>query len=63
MSLITLYKTETSNGEYSCGDIGISAKEWFDLIKHPDAESYIDVLLCFLREPNHASIVSCEFMG
>ena len=54
MPLITFYKTETSKGEYSCGDIGISTKEWLDLLKHPDAQSYLDTLLCFLREPNHS---------
>lgn len=54
MPLKTFYKTETSKGEYSCGDIGISKKEWLDLLKHPDAQSYLDTLLCFLREPNHA---------
>ena len=57
MTLITqeiLYKTVNDNGEYSCGDIGISADEWFQLLEHPDAVPYIDTLCCFLREPEHA---------
>lgn len=58
MQLQTFYKIETSKGEYSCGDIGISAEEWLNLLKHPDAQSYIDTLLCFLREPNHAATCS-----
>ena len=55
MPNITLYKTVNDNGEYSCGDIGISAEEWFQLLKHPDAKQYFDTLCCFLREPNHAA--------
>lgn len=55
MQLQTFYKIETSKDEYSCGDIWISAEEWLDLLKHPYAQRYIDTLLCFLREPNHAA--------
>ena len=54
MSIQTIYKTVNDKGEYSCGDIGISAEEWFQLLKHPDARPYFDALCCFLREPNHA---------
>lgn len=42
-----------NNGEYSCGDIGISISEWYDLLLDNNAKKYIDVLLCFLREPEH----------
>ena len=55
MSIETLYKTENSKGEFSCGDIGISKEEWFQLLKHPDAKPYFDTLCCFLREYNHAA--------
>ena len=55
MALETIYKTVNDNGEYSCGDIGISADEWFQLLKHPDAKPYFDTLCCFLREYNHAA--------
>ena len=36
MALETIYKTVNGNGEYSCGGIGISAKEWFKLLEHPE---------------------------
>ena len=49
MALETIYKTVNDNGEYSCGDIGISKEEWFHLLKHPDARPYFDTLCCFLR--------------
>ena len=55
MPLETFYKKETNKGEYSCGDVGISANEWIDLLKHSDAKSYLNTLFCFLREPNHAA--------
>lgn len=48
----TLYKTVNTNGEYSCGDIGISAEEWFQLIKHPEAKPYHDTSLAS-RLPRH----------
>ena len=54
MSIETFYKTGNSKGEYSCGDIGISAEEWFELLKDNEAKPYHDTLFCFLREPNHA---------
>ena len=55
MSIETFYKTGNSKGEYSCGDIGISKEEWFQLLKHPDARPYFDTLCYFLREYNHAA--------
>lgn len=54
MGLDTLYKTVISKGEYSCGDIGISTKEWFDLLNEPEASAQIvdylekeNLALCF----------------
>ena len=47
------YKTINNNGEFSCGDIGISTEEWYSLITNPKAEQYIETLLCFLREKSH----------
>ena len=55
MALETIYKTVNDNGEFSCGDIGISKEEWFHLLKHPDARPYFDTLCSFLREYNHAA--------
>lgn len=55
MALETIYKTVNKNGEYSCGDIGISKEEWFELLKDPEAKPYHDALFCFLREPEHAA--------
>ena len=55
MALETIYKTVNDNGEYSCGDIGISKEEWFELLKDPEAKPYHDTLFCFLREPEHAA--------
>ena len=48
-----LYKTKNSNGEYSCGDIGITSDEWYRLLQDIKAKPYIETLLCFLREPGH----------
>lgn len=48
-----LYKTVDINGEYSCGDIGISAEEWLNLLKEEKANPYHEALLCFLRQPEH----------
>ena len=49
----TIYKTVNKNGEYSCGDIGISTEEWLDLLKDEKAKPYYEALLCFLRQPGH----------
>ena len=58
MALDTLYKTVNSNGEYSCGDIGISTKEWLGLLNETEAKPYLDALCCFLREPEHKGTCS-----
>lgn len=55
MALETIYKTVNDNGEYSCGDIGITKEEWFELLKDNDAQQYRDALFCFLRMPDHAA--------
>ena len=51
--MMKLYKTVNDNGEYSCGDIEISAEEWLDLLKDEKAKPYHEALLCFLRQPGH----------
>lgn len=53
MAFETIYKVSNEKGEYSCGDLGISVEDWYDLISQPKGEQYIDSLLCFLREPDH----------
>ena len=55
MALETIYKTVNDNGEYSCGDIGITKEEWFELLKDNDTQQYRDALFCFLRMPDHAA--------
>lgn len=57
----TLHITINSKGEQSCGDIGVSADEWLDLLRKEAAMQYIDTLLCFLREPWHEG--SCTVVG
>ena len=61
MAQKTIYQKVNDKGEYSCGDIGISAKEWFELLKDVDAKPYHDTLFCFLREPDHA--VTCNTLS
>lgn len=52
----TKYKKNVNNNdEYSCGNIGISAQEWYSLIMNPEAEPYLNTLLCFLRAKNSTS--------
>lgn len=52
MALETLYKTVNNNDEYSCGDIGITAEEWYSLLQDDKAKPYFETLLCFFREPD-----------
>ena len=54
----TLYKTVNEKGEYSCGDIKISTKEWLELLKDEKAKPYHEALLCFLRQPKHSATCS-----
>ena len=56
-----IYKTKNSNGEYSCGDIGITVDEWLDLLHHPNAKPYLDALVSFLREPEQKG--TCSGVG
>ena len=66
MALEKIYKTVNDNGEYSCGDIGISKEEWLQLLKNSEAEQYRDALFCFLRMPENAgtcSAVAQKFGG
>lgn len=50
---MTSYQVINNKNEYSCGDLSISAKEWYDLLNMPKAKQYLDALICFLREPQH----------
>lgn len=54
----TYFETINSNGEFSCGNIGITKEIWFNLLIDSEAQPYIDAILCFLREPEHKS--SCK---
>ena len=53
MAVKTLYKTINTNGEYSCGDIGVTTEEWLDLLNNEKSKPYHEVLLCFLRQKEH----------
>lgn len=54
-TLQTIYQTATSNGEYSCGDLGISTQDWLELLQSSKAKRYLETLFCFLREQEHTS--------
>ena len=53
MAVKTLYKTINTNGEYSCGDIGVTAEEWLDILNDEKSKPYHEALLCFLRQKEH----------
>lgn len=53
MSKVILNKTVNQNGEYTCGDIGISMADWNNLLHESNAKPYLEALLCFLRQPYH----------
>ena len=53
MAVKTLYKTINTNGEYSCGDIGVTTEEWLDLLRDEKSKPYHEALLCFLRQKEH----------
>ena len=53
MAVKTLYKTINTNGEYSCGDIGVTTGEWLDLLNDENSKPYHEALLCFLRQKEH----------
>ena len=53
MAVKTLYKTINTNGEFSCGDIGVTTEEWLDLLRDEKSKPYHEALLCFLRQKEH----------
>ena len=53
MAVKTLYKTINTNGEYSCGDIGVTTEEWLDILNDENSKPYHEALLCFLRQKEH----------
>ena len=53
MAVKTLYKTINTNGEYSCGDIGVTTEEWLDLLNDEKSMPYHEALLCFLRQKEY----------
>jgi len=53
MAVKTLYKTINTNGEYSCGDIGVTTVEWLDILNDEKSKPYHEALLCFLRQKEH----------
>ena len=53
MAVKTLYKTINTNGEYSCGDIGVTTEEWLDILNNEKSKPYHEALLCFLRQKEH----------
>ena len=64
MPIETIYQKVIKNNEFSCGDIGISAEEWLELLNDNEAKPYHDSLFCFLRVPKHAatcSVISKRF--
>lgn len=58
MALDTIYEIKNQSGKYTCGDIGITTEDWYDLICDVKAEPYIDTLLAFMREPQHCGTCS-----
>lgn len=57
----TLHITINSKGEQSCGDLGISADEWLDLLRKEQARRYIETLSYLLREQGHKT--SCTMLS
>lgn len=55
MAVKTLYTTINTNGEYSCGDIGVTTAEWLDLLCDEKSDPYHEALLCFLRQKEHTA--------
>ena len=53
MAVKTLYKTINTNGEYSCGDIGVTTEEWLDILNDEKSKPYHEALQCFLRQKEH----------
>lgn len=53
MAVKTLYKTINTNGEYSCGDIGVTTEKWLNLLRDEKSMPYHEALLCSLRQKEH----------
>lgn len=53
MAMNIFHKTVNKNGEYSCGDIGVTTSEWLDILRHSEVKRYHETLLCFLRQSKH----------
>lgn len=58
MALETIYKIKNQSGKYTCGYIGITSEDWYELICDVKAEPYIKTLLAFMREPQHCGTCS-----
>lgn len=58
MPLKTIQSTKDKYGKYSCGDIGITIEDWYNLLCDINAKPYIRTLLVFLREPQHGGTCS-----
>ena len=50
-----------SKGEITCGDIGITATEWFELLRNPEARPYHKELIAIMRFPQHKA--SCTSLS
>ena len=47
-----------STGDITCGDIGITTAEWYQLLRQPQSSKYLEVLYRVVRMPQHRT--SCE---
>ena len=61
MEIKNIQVTTNTKGETSCGDLGISSSEWYNLLKDPHSKAYHNVLFCILRMPMHKS--SCKSLS
>ena len=61
MELRTFHTIVTDKGEQTCGDIGVSADEWLDLLRKEQARRYIETLSYLLREQGHKA--SCTMLS
>lgn len=61
MELRTFHTIVTDKGEQTCGDIGVSADEWLDLLRKEQARRYIETLSYLLREQEHKA--SCTMLS
>ena len=61
MEIKEIQVTTNSKGETSCGDLGISSSEWYELLQTPQANTYLNELILILRAPEHKA--SCKFLS